>query len=99
MCTYFSCLPTIWILSWLKQKKEIKSPAVIHRPEHTQDTADHLNLNAFKATLDALPGSGEDLAGLSSLAWEVTFALLADSSLILSLTGCGSGSVYYKFNF
>lgn len=68
MCTYFSCPPTIWILSWLKRKKKIKSPAVIHRPENIEGTADCLNLNAFKAALDALPGSGEDLAGLSSLA-------------------------------
>lgn len=44
------------------------------------------------------PGSDEDLAGLSSFAWEVTFALLAASSLVLSLIGCGrgSGSVWDK---
>lgn len=41
---------------------------MIHRPENIEGTADCLNLNAFKAALDALPGSGEDLAGLSSLA-------------------------------
>lgn len=44
------------------------------------------------------PGSDEDLAGFSSFAWEVTFALLAASSLVLSLIGCGrgSGSVWDK---
>lgn len=41
---------------------------MIHRPENTEGAADCFNLNAFKAALDALPGSGEDLAGLSSFA-------------------------------
>lgn len=38
------------------------------------------------------PGSDEDLAGFSSFASEVTFALLTASSLALSLIGCGRGS-------
>ena len=49
-------------------------------------------LTCHLSLITQLPASDEDLAGFSSFAGDVTFALRVDSGLVLSLIGCGCGS-------